>query len=358
METHLKLSPKHRGRTDRRKSISSQSATKIVLTGDVYLEHPTVLEIPGAVVFNHEYVVSKDDDPPSASRVNLVAQSQHALEAFPQATELHACFSNNHADDFGPAALKRTVEGLEDAGVSCYGDVLEKPLVVNHLGDVTWGLLNYSMAGTSRTKTAETLVPILENDVRDAVSAGVQLVLVALHFGNEHEPLATNEQRAVARAAIDAGAELVVGHHTHCVQDAEIYRGKHIFYGLGNTWFPAHSTPAYFNEEGQSERTFHARPTRWTSRSLLVALDVTDRRIRVWECASRGDRFGIERETSVGDINRSVSTRRPVLVGHLRRHWLFWKSNVLIDGKLIDLGSFTHKLVEKARYHGLLPRRQ
>lgn len=67
------------------------------------------------------------------------------------------------------------------------------------------------------------------------VRAASRLVVVALHKGIVHTPaqLAPYE-RAVAQAAIDAGADVVVGHHSHIVRGLEMYRGKPIFHGLGN----------------------------------------------------------------------------------------------------------------------------
>ena len=61
------------------------------------------------------------------------------------------------------------------------------------------------------------------------------LVIVALHKGIVHTParLAPYE-RAVAHAAIDAGADIVIGHHSHIVRGIEFHRGKPIFHGLGN----------------------------------------------------------------------------------------------------------------------------
>jgi poly-gamma-glutamate synthesis protein (capsule biosynthesis protein) len=61
------------------------------------------------------------------------------------------------------------------------------------------------------------------------------VVVVALHKGIVHTParLAPYE-RAVAHAAIDAGADVVIGHHAHIVRGIEFHRGKPIFHGLGN----------------------------------------------------------------------------------------------------------------------------
>ena len=68
-----------------------------------------------------------------------------------------------------------------------------------------------------------------------ALRAVADVVVVALHKGLVHVPaeLAMYE-RDVAHAAVDAGADLVVGHHAHILKGVELYRGRPIFHGLGN----------------------------------------------------------------------------------------------------------------------------
>ena len=67
---------------------------------------------------------------------------------------------------------------------------------------------------------------------------GGAFLAVALHWGNEKETLPTPYQVALGRAFVDAGADLVLGHHPHVLQGAEIYRGKPIFHSLGNLVSP------------------------------------------------------------------------------------------------------------------------
>lgn len=75
----------------------------------------------------------------------------------------------------------------------------------------------------------------MADDIAAARRAGAQLCAVALHKGIVHTPakLAPYE-RPLAHAAIDAGADLVVGHHAHILRGIERYRGRFIFHGLGN----------------------------------------------------------------------------------------------------------------------------
>ena len=68
-----------------------------------------------------------------------------------------------------------------------------------------------------------------------ALRKQVDIVVVAFHKGLVHVPaLLAMYERPVARAAIDAGADVVIGHHAHILKGAEFYRGKPIYHGLGN----------------------------------------------------------------------------------------------------------------------------
>jgi poly-gamma-glutamate synthesis protein (capsule biosynthesis protein) len=68
-----------------------------------------------------------------------------------------------------------------------------------------------------------------------ALDARVDVTVVALHKGIGHTPaVLAMYERQVAKAAIDAGADIVVGHHAHIMRGVEIYKGRPVFHGLGN----------------------------------------------------------------------------------------------------------------------------
>ena len=63
----------------------------------------------------------------------------------------------------------------------------------------------------------------------------VDVLIVALHKGIGHTPAAlAMYERPLAKAAIDAGADIVVGHHAHILRGIEMYKGRPIYHGLGN----------------------------------------------------------------------------------------------------------------------------
>jgi poly-gamma-glutamate synthesis protein (capsule biosynthesis protein) len=72
------------------------------------------------------------------------------------------------------------------------------------------------------------------NDVKNA-KAQADVVIVSMHFGIHMIPaVLAGYQQEMAYAAIDAGADLILGHHAHILKGAEIYKGKNIFYSLCN----------------------------------------------------------------------------------------------------------------------------
>jgi len=73
-------------------------------------------------------------------------------------------------------------------------------------------------------------------------------IIVTPHWGTEYTPLPNKFQRNTAHAFIDAGVDAIIGHHPHVVQAVEEYKGKPIFYSLGNFVFDM-----YFSKEVQQE---------------------------------------------------------------------------------------------------------
>jgi poly-gamma-glutamate synthesis protein (capsule biosynthesis protein) len=69
----------------------------------------------------------------------------------------------------------------------------------------------------------------------EALRKDVEVLVVALHKGLGHTPATVGMyERQVAKAAIDAGADVVIGHHAHILQGMEVYKDRPIFHGLGN----------------------------------------------------------------------------------------------------------------------------
>lgn len=145
-----------------------------------------------------------------------------------------ATLANNHSLDYGEVSLEDTKTILEEAGILWFENL---ETVVTTINGVRVGLIGlYDLNGS-----ALSILPVAMEQVK---SQGAQLVLVQVHWGIEKEGMPTARQKEVAYAAIDAGADLVIGHHPHVLQGVEEYKGKMIAYSLGNFCFGGNQNPS------------------------------------------------------------------------------------------------------------------
>jgi hypothetical protein len=160
--------------------------------------------------------------------------------------------ANNHSGDFGQAAFAEMLQRLDAAGLPHMGGghtlrEAHQPVIIERHG-VKIALLGYDEmfprrfeAGPYWPGVAWSEDEQVAFDIRQA-RLQADVVIPFMHWGQEHEPRAHARQRALARLMIDAGADAVVGTHPHVVQDTERYRGKPIFYSLGNFVFDGFSS--------------------------------------------------------------------------------------------------------------------
>jgi poly-gamma-glutamate capsule biosynthesis protein CapA/YwtB (metallophosphatase superfamily) len=153
--------------------------------------------------------------------------------------------ANNHLLDCGREGVVETLEALSSAGVAALGAAVNKKKahepVILEAGKWRIGLLGYywnkrCAATATRPGGAMDSPEALETDI-GSLRERVDRVVVVFHWGipYEHEPL--HQDRAKARLAVEYGADAVVGHHPHVIQPFEVYRGRPIFYSVGNFAF-------------------------------------------------------------------------------------------------------------------------
>ena len=98
--------------------------------------------------------------------------------------------------------------------------------------------------GTYELAEHEGIEESMVANIQRARSEGAQVVLVYIHWGVEREYVPNEVQMQLGHAAIDAGADLVVGSHPHVIQGYEVYQGRYIVYSLGNFCFGGNSGPS------------------------------------------------------------------------------------------------------------------
>ena len=157
--------------------------------------------------------------------------------------------ANNHTPNFGEKGLKDTFNFLENAGVKYVGAGQNKqeayqPVYIEKKG-IKFAFLAYNdtdvvpafyEASTNRAGTAFMRQEKMTEAVKETKQEA-DFVIISMHAGIEYSDKPNDSQISFARAAIDARADLVIGHHPHVVQTLERYKDKYIFYSLGNFVF-------------------------------------------------------------------------------------------------------------------------
>ena len=140
--------------------------------------------------------------------------------------------ANNHTGDFGRSGYESTTKALTDAGVWFVEE--NKTTLVTTESGLTIGL--YADAFTFTEKEIRANVQALKDQ-------GAEVIICAFHWGNEGSYRPTGSQKQLAKVAIDAGADIIYGHHPHVLQPIEKYKDGYICYSLGNFSFGGNHFP-------------------------------------------------------------------------------------------------------------------
>ena len=140
---------------------------------------------------------------------------------------------NNHILNFGWDGARSTLENLRAAEVGYFGDPLEKRVAREELNGVMLAFIGYNEFASNGWRTnAEAVLSEIKSALADEY-----VPVVYTHWGDEYSAEPPERVRALARTFIDAGAAIIIGSHPHVVQRPEMYRGKYIYYSLGNFFF-------------------------------------------------------------------------------------------------------------------------
>lgn len=158
--------------------------------------------------------------------------------------------ANNHTLDYGRVALEDTFLRLKEAKIDYAGaglnDQEASGPVIKEIKGFKIAFLAYTNSGSPNwqaTKKSSGLawadwnnLEKIKQDIKKAKSE-TDVLIVSLHAGEEYIQGPNQFQIAFAKAAIDSGADIVIGHHPHVVQKNEEYKNGYIFYSLGNFVF-------------------------------------------------------------------------------------------------------------------------
>jgi len=184
---------------------------------------------------------------PSANRMVFGAPSE-ALSGLMDAGFRVLNLANNHTLDQRAAGLLRTTRLLDENSVQHVGaganlqDAWEPAIVA--VNGIRIGFVGASYSSLNDLGAAKNVPYVARIEDRERLQSTltrlrgrVDFIVVTMHAGIEYTHKPDEAQIGFAHAAIDDGADLVAGAHSHWVQSFETYRGKPVFYGLGNFVF-------------------------------------------------------------------------------------------------------------------------
>ena len=243
--------------------------------------------------------------------------------------------ANNHVIDFGREGLVDTISVLDEVGILRPGAGSNNaeayaPRILTLDNGVRVAFVSATAvvpggfaAGADRPGVADAkwATPRVLAAVR-AASAGNDVVVVSLHWGVEREPCPTEEQRTLAQQIVEAGADLILGHHPHVLQPIETFDRTVIAYSLGNfAWHPRYGITG---DTGVLEARVEDDP---------VGLEGVRRPAQHWQCVHRFEVLALQipcetlvvRVPGVDGVGSSAAAGG-ARCGSYLRHWLILES--------------------------------
>lgn len=202
------------------------------------------------MVVNNEFTYSNRGTPLEGKTYTFRAKPERVslLDAF--GTDIVG-LANNHVYDYGEEALLDTLETLEGSGIPYVGagrNLEEAERIVYFVANgrkIAITAATQIERSTNYTKEAtedspgvlKTLNPDKYVKVLEQAEKNSDIVIAYVHWGTEHQSWFGTDQEELAEAFAEAGADVIIGGHTHCLQGMTYKEGVPIIYSLGNFWF-------------------------------------------------------------------------------------------------------------------------
>lgn len=203
-----------------------------------YTHMSSVFDTHRYQVANFEASIPAVHQPTADFTYLFSVKDEHAATLIEQGFT-HLSLANNHSFDFGSDGFVSTSETLASLDATPFGvayDIGTSSLAVIENGSVSVGLIGLDLTVTEfDIDSIETLFTYAA-DVSD-------IQIVYIHWGEEYARRHSDTQETVAQTLIEQGADLIIGHHPHVVQDIALYKGVPVFYSLGNFIFDQYFSP-------------------------------------------------------------------------------------------------------------------
>ena len=251
-------------------SAYSTDTLNIIFTGDILLDRgvrrvinhhgvdhlfsdgiDSVFRSAQIVVGNLECPATKIESP--VFKQYIFRSEPKWLDTLRQHGITHLNLANNHSIDQGREGLLDTKQNIEEAGMvpigagasmqEAAGPVLlaSSPRKVWLVPSLRLALENYSYLTDKPCVSQEPMDSLMQRVFQLRKADSTAVIIVSLHWGGEHTSKPVPRQRMEAHQLILAGADALICHHTHTLQTIETFRGKPIYYSIGNFIFdPTH----------------------------------------------------------------------------------------------------------------------
>lgn len=247
-------------------SVRCADTLQIILTGDILLDRGVrrVINQHGVdhlfsdgidSIFRSAQVVVGNLECP-ATKITSPVQKLYIFRGEPEWLDVlkvhgitHLNLANNHAIDQGREGLLDTRHNIEQAGIIPIGAgqnmaeasepvlLAESPRKVWMVASLRLALENFAYLPDKPCVSQEPMDSLLNRVHRLRRADSTSIIIVSLHWGGEHTLQPVNSQRWTARQLIQAGADVLVCHHTHTLQTIEDFRDHKIYYSVGNFIF-------------------------------------------------------------------------------------------------------------------------
>lgn len=191
----------------------------------------------GDIVFGNLEAPILDESFWEGHKSNFFRASSKVVEGLKDANFKILSIANNHIMEHGKEGFLSTVNVLRDNGITPVG--LKNEIEIIEKEGLKLSVMAYSFIEDfadnhlyNKVNTEKKIIVDIER-----VRKKVDLILLSLHWGNEFIPFPSPNQVKIGRKLIDAGADIILGTHSHVVQSYEIYDNKPIIYSLGNFIF-------------------------------------------------------------------------------------------------------------------------
>ena len=247
-------------------SVCHADTLNVVFTGDILLDRgvrrvidkhgvdhlftegiDSVFRSAQVVVGNFECPATKIQSP--VQKLYIFRGEPEWLEALKRHGITHLNLANNHSIDQGREGLLDTRQNIIDTGMTPIGaganmSEAAEPVLLSRTPRNVWlvpslrlALENYAYLPDRPCVSQEPMDSLLNRVHRLRKADSTAVIIVSLHWGGEHTMHPVNSQRWDARQITRAGADVLVCHHTHTLQDVEDINGHSVFYSIGNFIF-------------------------------------------------------------------------------------------------------------------------